>query len=511
MHVAGAAQQMLSVPLMGDRLSTWSRPLRLFSLSVVLAGTAFACSAPVATAPTDAEEEEEDDDDRRKGGDRDDDDPASDEPSGKRLGSALVVDLGQGSAGKTLTLDVPKDALGFHLVATSSAGGELGIERLKSPSGVVVFDGFKPKNGSFEIGESIEGTASVQVPANDLPQTMPLEKGTWSVTLGGSGSGSVEARIQTSDGGAFRGGVLDLHVWVPAGLQMSDPSAVHTVDPTRAASDPDISQRVSTFYSLLQSTFGIARGKVSFHAAPGGFRLLSTDALTAQAARIPSKSEDAQALHLVLANDLLNGELLGLSPGIPGAVTRMGTSMSAIMAAHYEDEQPSDATTDALTWLHEMGHFVGLQHTTESDGTMFDALGDTPKCPNRTEQTACPDQGNLMFTGEIPSPPIVTIGQRTVVRSSPLYRATGSAGAFARPMTTPIAVTPPRWTRSGRALRPLEGTLLGALCGSSRFDPTKLGPRDRVIADLRTVAGDHDLVGILRTKATRTLERLGAR
>jgi hypothetical protein len=30
---------------------------------------------------------------------------------------------------------------------------------------------------------------------------------------------------------------------------------------------------------------------------------------------------------------------------------------------------------------HETGHFLGLFHTTESDGTFFDALTDTAKCP----------------------------------------------------------------------------------------------------------------------------------
>ncbi len=503
---------MLLVPLMGELLAACSRPLRLLALATILAGTAFACAPPVAIAQAEADDEDDEDDDRPRRAERDEDEPTDeDEPSGNRVGSALVTPLGQASAGKTLTLDVPKNALGFHLVAVSAAGSELGIQRLKSPSGVVVFDEFKPKNGSFTIGESFEGTASVQVPANDLPQTMPLEKGTWSITLGGSGSGTVEARIQTSDGGAFKGGVLDLHVWIPAGLQMSVPSPLHTVDATRAASDPDISQRVNTFFGLLQASFGIGRGKVSFHAAPAGLRMLSTDALTSQAARVPSRMEDAQALHLVLSNDLLDGELLGLSPGIPGAPTHMKTSMSAVMAAHYEDGQPTDVTTDALTWLHEMGHFVGLQHTTESDGTAFDALGDTPKCPNRKQNTVCPDQGNLMFTGEIPSPPIVSIGQRTVVRSSPIYRATGGTGALARPAAMPITIQPPRYTRSGRALRPLEQTLLGALCGSARFDLAKLGARDAAIADLRAIADDADVVGILRTKAMRTLERMGAR
>ncbi len=480
-------------------------------MCLLLTGTAVACSLPSATMSSeDGADDEDEEPDAPRRPKKDDSDPGEEETdeTGTRLGSALVVDLGEASAGKTVKLDVPANALGFHLVATSASGGELGIERLTSPSGVVVFDAFMPKNGSFPIGDSVDGTASVQVPANDLPETMPLAKGTWSATLGGSGTGRVEARIQTSAGGTFTGGILDLHLWIPSGLQMSDPSAVHTVDATRAASDPDIALRVSTFFSLLQSTFGIGRGNVSFHPAPASLRLLSTDALTAQAAKIPAQEEDAQALHLVLTNDILKGELLGLSPGYPGAVTHTRTSMSAIMAAHYEDGQPTDATVEALTWLHEMGHFVGLQHTTEASGKEFDALSDTPRCPNRTAQTRCPDEGNLMFTGEIPNPPRVSTGQRTVVRSSPLYRAASSAGAWGRTGVASAVTTiaPPRLTRSGRGLRPLERMLFGTMCGASRAELPKVDAQE-----LRAVADDEDVVGILRTKATRMLERLGER
>ena len=34
----------------------------------------------------------------------------------------------------------------------------------------------------------------------------------------------------------------------------------------------------------------------------------------------------------------------------------------------------------AYVAAHESGHFLGLYHTTESDGASFDPLGDTPHC-----------------------------------------------------------------------------------------------------------------------------------
>ena len=60
-------------------------------------------------------------------------------------------------------------------------------------------------------------------------------------------------------------------------------------------------------------------------------------------------------------------DLLGFSPGIPGAATQTGTPISGIMAALYDE---SEAVNDGYTWLHELGHFIGLQHTTEPGNLM---------------------------------------------------------------------------------------------------------------------------------------------
>lgn len=51
--------------------------------------------------------------------------------------------------------------------------------------------------------------------------------------------------------------------------------------------------------------------------------------------------------------------------------------------------------------VHELGHFMGLEHTTEYGGTVFDQLDDTPECEKMQNSdydiNDCPDSHYLMF------------------------------------------------------------------------------------------------------------------
>lgn len=428
-------------------------------LAVCLLPTSAGCSsAPVqnrAPSADDADEPSALPDPKSEN--ESDEDPTSDPaaPGATTIGSARIVDLGSVTSGKTVTLDVPANALGFNVVVE---GGAVGIQKMTSPKGLVVHDAFMPKNGSFPTSEAFEGAASASVPQNDLSGVVPVTPGKWMITFSGSGTGKATARLQTTSDGKFHGGVLDLVIHVPTGLRMAFPSASHIVDAAKASADRDIVARIDRFYVALKRAYDIDRGKVSFEVAPAALVRIGTDAAITQAASLPKPLADAQALHIVLTNVLGEGEgdLLGLSPGIPGAAISTSSTMSAIMAAHYSD---TDVETEALTWLHEMGHFVGLQHTTELDGTAFDPLSDTPKCTGGTQNAArCPDNGNIMFTGSFPATPLISNGQKTVLRGSPIYRAYPSdaaktAAAFAAPATPSTELAYIRATPSNVAQR----------------------------------------------------------
>ncbi len=76
--------------------------------------------------------------------------------------------------------------------------------------------------------------------------------------------------------------------------------------------------------------------------------------------------------------------------------------------------------------FHEIAHFMGLFHTTETDGTVSDPLNDTPKClPQKDANhdglvsvSECAGNGaeNLMFWAGVGTD--LTPGQRSVLRRS---------------------------------------------------------------------------------------------
>ncbi len=70
---------------------------------------------------------------------------------------------------------------------------------------------------------------------------------------------------------------------------------------------------------------------------------------------------------------------LGVSGGLPGPWGMHGVEGSGIAIA--ADVLEDFDTTIADVMAHELGHFLGLFHTTELDGTVFDPLPTTPSCP----------------------------------------------------------------------------------------------------------------------------------
>ena len=78
--------------------------------------------------------------------------------------------------------------------------------------------------------------------------------------------------------------------------------------------------------------------------------------------------------------------ILGNAAGIPGS---MGTANSwngvLISLSAHASGTTLDSQLLGETAAHEMGHQLGLFHTTESGGTVFDILTDTAECLNRTK------------------------------------------------------------------------------------------------------------------------------
>lgn len=132
---------------------------------------------------------------------------------------------------------------------------------------------------------------------------------------------------------------------------------------------------------------------------------------------------------LFLVDTMMEGR--GFSPGIPAPPGLMrtrangvavSTSLLGEMPMGSFDPRVQDGNAVTGTFIaHEIGHYLGLQHTTEASGMVWDPLGDTPQCGPTLDLT-CPDVDNLMFPFAADNHTVLTADQTTVLRFNPVLR-----------------------------------------------------------------------------------------
>ena len=228
---------------------------------------------------------------------------------------------------------------------------------------------------------------------------------------------------------------LDINFWF-VGLQ--------GLDATRAPSNQKFQKLVNSFGTML-SNMGVELGTIRYFDVTGAdaqrFAIVDTGSqgidehaeLLSLSRSLPT---DNLGMNMFLVRGFSGWELLGRAGGIPGPPMMHGTYTSGVVVSMVEYfGYPNENTAIALTtqtMTHELGHQLGLFHTTESDGSMHDPITDTPQCPatpndrNRDgyvdpDECGSLDGNNLMFwTSSFGD--FVSVGQRKVVHKNPTLR-----------------------------------------------------------------------------------------
>lgn len=168
-------------------------------------------------------------------------------------------------------------------------------------------------------------------------------------------------------------------------------------------------------------------------------------------AEVPREFSDVQTAQLVEmgARDRINlffledfsgvggSGLLGISGGIPGPIGNANQFNGVLINATASRSDPDAiyARNTAEIALHEMGHFLGLYHTTERQFDQHDVIDDTPECTSASDRSSvgiqgvadileCSDGQNLMFwnTDLSGNKQPLSDDQREVILRSPIAR-----------------------------------------------------------------------------------------
>jgi hypothetical protein len=309
-----------------------------------------------------------------------------------------------GGLSDAVRIDLP-DGTGAALIEVTAASGQFRLAQFVTPSGDDLVE-----SGGFVTRDAREAPGLVDWLYPNSP-SLVLEPGGHTLrftALDGAGGPLDEdatVRVYMRARPVETTGSVHLDVRVPAG----------TIDGAEELVD-DLVARVGEIYAQV----GIAIADYTF-----GEVAMPSDSLTLGPAALTTvqkafEGARAGAVHLLVTRALDDGEgaVSGYSLALPGPLdpTRLNAGV-LVAAGAFTDGGPIDRAAMAVTWAHEIGHHLGLYHTSERDGRQHDPISDTPECDG---SGPCDDESNVMFWTGGASRSLLTPGQASVMRLHPL-------------------------------------------------------------------------------------------
>lgn len=182
-----------------------------------------------------------------------------------------------------------------------------------------------------------------------------------------------------------------------------------------AAENPNLQAALDAFDTIYAKA-GVNIGTVRYlELTPEqteDYKIIRSDAVLSQlvslSARPGETTDDALSLNVFFVEAFaMEGGAIGVSLGLPGPAGLHGTpSSGVIFTSEFLGGEVRDGFTGdfvdgnvytGVVMAHEIGHYLGLFHTTETRGGSLEPLLDTPECQNFNDTLNCPDINNLMF------------------------------------------------------------------------------------------------------------------
>ena len=283
---------------------------------------------------------------------------------------------------------VPSNGVSFILSAFRDNNGAVLFDSLSDPDGTDILSSSSSPtlNGAASGSLGANGYANVLVPQS---QSFSAKKGTW--TFKAKKNDGVKLTLRSGTVPASTTIVVQPYItgttWTTGDLS----DALSVMSSIYSANEITLS---------IKSTISISDSR--FAAVSGTFTDTTTSALVSQGC--------TAAVNLFFIEDYVGSwsGIIGNAAGIPGSIgiANAWNGVLISLTAHASGTS-LDAQLLGETAAHEMGHQLGLFHTTEEKGDVFDILADTPECSNSRDNNGdkkmsaeeCEDYGgeNVMF------------------------------------------------------------------------------------------------------------------
>lgn len=313
--------------------------------------------------------------------------------------SAGAQAIGASAWTDTLTFSVADDAIGFMIEATVTGNTQLGLGLLTGPNGEEYEN--VDLTGPYVWGAGAPFNA--QVPNTDRGDVqLAAGGGTYELRLlrfGNAATCDVRVIVERRPGaGTDRVGVVDLNVFL-----------ANAIPPKAATAGGDATlQAVLDEMDAILAQQGVRLGRRSYYDITNPAYDDVTSAEFGPMLALSSMASQDR-LNLFFVRTALGGGVLGVAATLGGPQVR-GTQLSGVMSLYSTGYTPQFL---GLVAAHEVGHFLGLAHTQEQDGS-HDDITDTDQCPACTG----PGGGYLMHWQAVGGTDI-SDGQALVLRAHP--------------------------------------------------------------------------------------------
>jgi hypothetical protein len=320
------------------------------------------------------------------------------------------------SSEKSITFDIPDGAEGFFIAPYTTSNNRVLLKTLRKPDGSTL--DIQEDYSFLAVNQEILGNlAPILFPASDDSRfANAFGGGTYTMTVE-SRAGEVCYYVIPQ---MQEGTKLSLNLYFVG---------VQGVSASTASNDRDIQAMVSMMkgiYSKMGITVEVANYYDANSTVTQNYSIIRDfyDVFNLVATS-QAPEGGPYSVNVFLINDFNVSDapgLLGISTGIPGMAALHGSSGSGLVFS--TATLGEDNKTLGQTMAHEVGHFLGLRHTTEHLGSAEDPITDTPRCLAPRLGFVCPDATNFMFAYALGGDQQTgaSAGQGFVLRHNPLVR-----------------------------------------------------------------------------------------